>query len=213
MSKSSSTTIECPKCGNSQSFTIWNSINTDIDPTLKDSLVNRKLQQTDCEVCGHSSVVNYPMLYHDMSHKTLVYHLSGLNVEQLEAEEFEHLFDGYEFRTVDNWNGMIEKIKLLDANLDDRAIELFKMVVLGQLEVDLDSPLYFDEMLSNPEGKPVLSFILVGDEAARSFSVPMESFEHFEERVAASLDEIPLDDGKWQRIDRAYARDILDQST
>lgn len=213
MSKSSITPIECTNCGLIQDFTLWNSINADFDPTLKDSLINRKLQQTDCDSCGNTAVVNYPMLYHDMSHKTLVYHLADLKRTQLEQEGFETHFEDYQFRVVESWNELIEKIKLLDANLDDKVIELFKMVILGQLEASVDSPLYFDEFMSAPDGSPVLSFVLVEDGNLRSFSVPSESFDNFEEQVAESLNKLNAKNEKWETVDREFARKILDQNT
>ena len=65
MSKPEKQTVSCPKCGESISFTLWNSINTDMPNAIED-MISGKLFEVECGKCGYKTHVNYPMLFNDM---------------------------------------------------------------------------------------------------------------------------------------------------
>ena len=45
MSSCNTTRITCPKCQHPQDFTIWNSVNVDLDSSLKDRLLSGELSR------------------------------------------------------------------------------------------------------------------------------------------------------------------------
>jgi predicted RNA-binding Zn-ribbon protein involved in translation (DUF1610 family) len=58
--------IECPECGLKQKVNIYESVNVTHDPDLKEELLQGKINIFKCHKCGHQSIINNPLLYHDM---------------------------------------------------------------------------------------------------------------------------------------------------
>ena len=60
-------TLKCTKCGAENQFTIHESVNVTLDPELKPQVLNGSLFKMTCASCGTQIIVNYDILYHDMS--------------------------------------------------------------------------------------------------------------------------------------------------
>ena len=73
MSKSRIINILCPFCGEEIKFEIFDSVNVTVDPELKEKVLNLDIFKTHCDKCGKERIINYPMLYHDMSKNYMVY--------------------------------------------------------------------------------------------------------------------------------------------
>ncbi|QIB68981.1 hypothetical protein Ami103574_06435 [Aminipila butyrica] len=150
MSKCITNEIECPECGHKQDFVRWQSILADIDPQLKEQVLNGELFVFHCNSCGKKFPITYPCLYHDMGKHLMVYLAPGPEaVEEMNSllfqssEAFEHQAQqGYIYRAVSTVNEMAEKIMVRDMKLDDRVVEIIKMLVLfksGNEGMDVDS--------------------------------------------------------------------------
>ena len=55
MSKHYETTITCPKCGKEAPFRIWESINTTLDPEMKEKVKDRSAFLFTCPNCSEVS--------------------------------------------------------------------------------------------------------------------------------------------------------------
>ena len=66
MSRATSHEIECPECGHKQETHVWHSVNVSLDPELKEQLFNGKINLFACSECEQKSLINVPLLYHDM---------------------------------------------------------------------------------------------------------------------------------------------------
>lgn len=64
--------ITCPACQKEGSYTVWDSINVDLDPNMKQKVMDGSLFIWVCPNCGKSFNVPYSFLYHDMTHKLMV---------------------------------------------------------------------------------------------------------------------------------------------
>lgn len=140
MSQNSLEKITCPQCGKESSFTVWQSVNTDLDPEMKAAVKDLSIFRFTCPHCGYSAMVDYGMLYHQMRDKIMIqYAESDERVE--EAKSFfsgespqgklmslfgSSVYDGYLIRIVRSINELREKIEIFDAGLDDRIIEIYK---------------------------------------------------------------------------------------
>ena len=69
--------IRCPGCGKEHDFAIWNSINTALEPELKEKVMNGSLFRTVCPHCGQAIDVVYPCLYHQVEEKRMIYYAPG----------------------------------------------------------------------------------------------------------------------------------------
>jgi hypothetical protein len=58
--------IDCPNCGNKQKTDVWFTVNVTNNPDLKDELFDGKINMFSCAECEQKSLINVPLMYHDM---------------------------------------------------------------------------------------------------------------------------------------------------
>jgi hypothetical protein len=144
MSKRESVTIKCPSCGQENEFTIWHSINTVLNPEMKDAFKYGTAFQLHCTHCGNTTQVFYSCLYHQMDDKILIYLVGEDSAEEARALFGFHGNDDdsmisdfkkehYLYRVVTSINALEEKIRIFDAGKDDRAIEIYKKIIRENL--------------------------------------------------------------------------------
>ena len=172
--------ITCPKCQHTSDFTMWQSMNTSLDPELKAGVRDRTVFLFTCPECGAQTYIDYGFLYHQMEDRIMIHYAnSDENAEEIKEmlikrgnsdEDFDSMLnnmmrDSYLIRIVRSQNELREKLAVFDAGLDDRIIEIFKVIVLVQLQhknPDIKEPSlyffssdnkYYIQVIS--EGKPV----------------------------------------------------------
>ena len=143
MSQVSTQNVSCPHCNHEQNFTFWNSLNANLDPDAKQSLMDGSLFRFKCEKCGYEANVNYNILYHDMDHDTMVYLVDANSTEDVakvmsamsqyliadkDASGVSAELAKTRNRVVANANRLREKAIILDAGLDDRIVEIVKLL-------------------------------------------------------------------------------------
>lgn len=131
MSECRTEQITCPRCHYESPMTIWNSINADLDPELKERFLDGELFDWKCEVCGIETKVPFGTIYHDMEHRYMLFFDPWEdNRDTSEAEEIEmpegFNLPGYTFRWVYGMNALREKINTLSTGLNDIAVERMK---------------------------------------------------------------------------------------
>ncbi len=137
MTIASSRPVACPKCRQENQVEIHESI-TSHDRHLRDRLMSGALWTWRCTPCGHDNATTYPLLYHDMRAWCLIYYLDREVTEdpniiarmvpapdQLTA--LRRFNATYRFRLCRTLDDLMEKLRLLDAGLDDRAVEYLKL--------------------------------------------------------------------------------------
>lgn len=163
MSKHSMKEITCPQCGNKQNYMIWESLNGDLDPEAKKRLIDGTFFAFKCEQCGHEANIVYDILYHDMSHNTMVYFVHPDKVETTmkymsdAQKNMANMVSGVgdmannimktRNRIVTDQNRLREKAIIFEAGLDDRVIEIIKLLCWFEVSKKLtslpDDALYF----------------------------------------------------------------------
>jgi len=130
--------IACPRCGDVNPTTIWTSINADINPDLKQELLDGTFFSHDCSRCHYRFEVAQPLLYHDMRRTTLVHlvfpgeappSLTGVRMLLSQSPGL-----NYKLRLVGTVSDLVEKIAILDDSLDDRLVEAFKFALAEKLK-------------------------------------------------------------------------------
>ncbi len=158
MSKMHTDKITCPKCGNKHDFTFYDSVNTELDPDLKRDVRTGELFRFECPYCGTVADVVYQCLYHQVENRAMIFFIPNG-----ETEEAERLFKDsknrsvgmpgldayYKKRIVTTMNDFKEKLKLLDEDLDDRAVEIMKcllrIMMAGEEPEHEIQNMYFDK--------------------------------------------------------------------
>lgn len=137
MSKFSYSQVTCPKCNKIQKVKVWDSINVNLDTEQKENIMSGKLFQFICDECGFTTRVEYPCLYHDMDKNLVIYCIPNFSgdtkildkmLNKLKSDSLENSMKNYEFRVVKDTNKLAEKIKIFDEELDDRVIEIIKII-------------------------------------------------------------------------------------
>lgn len=139
MSLSSQEMITCPKCGHTSPFTVWQSINTMLDPEMKAAVRDFSAFTFVCPECGKRTLINYGFLYHQMEDRMMIYYAdtdenaerikSMLTQEKLPDMMKDIITENYLIRIVRSLNELREKLEIFDAGLDDRIIEIYKFFV------------------------------------------------------------------------------------
>lgn len=136
--------IQCPVCGTTGEFEMWTSLNTQLNPEKKEQLLSGALFQYICPHCGKSFNIDYPMLYHQMEDQIMIYYVVQEEDIQMVEEQFRGEFgdeeteitkvlkedmNSYLYRIVGSQRELMEKIRIFDADKDDRIVELVKRII------------------------------------------------------------------------------------
>lgn len=215
MSSSSTQTITCPNCQQQQSFTLWQSINVTLDPSLKERLKSGELTTFHCNHCGHAAEVVFSLLYHDMEKRWMIWLVPDGKLPSGMADGLPNKrLPGYLLRLVRSRNELIEKLSVLDTGMDDRIVAAIKLMLRQRLERDrgIELPLlYFDERVRQPAGSGELHFAWVGDAKVQGIAVSNEIYEALLANMNALL-QAPLGhQDSWLLTDDHYAAKLLAQ--
>ena len=131
-----SRSAECKHCRRQNQVEIHESI-TSHSAQLREKLISGEVWKWRCSHCAHENAAIYPLLYHDMRAWCLVYYLDRQITddpkvvarmvpppEQLTA--LRRFNATYRFRLCRSLDDFNEKLRILDAGLDDRAVEYLK---------------------------------------------------------------------------------------
>lgn len=126
--------IECPKCHRNGQFTVWDIMDTSTEPGLREKVFDGSAFVYTCPNCGKRLLMPYSSLYIAPSYQTAIffdfnspddydYHPLKLSHSTLIGLE------GYTLRYVMGLNKLREKIQILEAGLDDVAVERMKYMI------------------------------------------------------------------------------------
>ena len=92
--------ITCPACNTEGPYTIWDSVNVDLDPELKSKVMDGSLFTWVCPNCKKSFNAPYSFLYHDMTHNFMVYFDSEKSHIILFAEYLRVMENGLDMKAI-----------------------------------------------------------------------------------------------------------------
>lgn len=195
--------ITCPHCQAEHDHKVLDHINIDRNPELRAKVQDLSCFRVTCPNCGKTALVVYPCLYHDMANQFMVW----LWPEEGEAPraQFDPLA-GYTLRRVDSLNAFREKINILERGLDDRAVEIMKLLLFSQLNRDLDVvELLFHEL---DERTGELRFVAVLSDGAEQYAaMPGTVYQRLREDVETYL---YTPGGDFTVIDMTWANSALE---
>ena len=165
MSRSREEIIACPSCGHESPFTLWESINTVLNPELIEDVKTDKIFEFTCPNCGEVTQVIYPFLYHMMDKRKMIYFVDEDAVDETVemVNSLKEVIKDEEIRIVCNPNYFHEKIQIFEDDRDDRVIEIMKLVmeVSYTESPEYNGEEYNDMIYVNQEGKQ--SILILND--------------------------------------------------
>lgn len=170
-------TVCCPHCQAEQSYPALPAL----DPSMRTQIQDLSCFRIQCPNCGQTMLALQPCLYHDREARFMVWL----------APERENLPDfpcpiGYVLRCVCDLNSFREKINVLECGLDDRAVELMKLLLLGQLRHDLDVVELVFHALDAP-GRAIRFAAVLSDGAEQYAAMPLSVYQQLLDDVTTYL--------------------------
>lgn len=185
--------VRCPACQREHEAKLVQSINTRQDPALKAQLLAGDLNVLACE-CGKRTLLSATLLYHDPDREYFCQACPGGEAAMAQGEvAFKTIGNTGTRRLVPTQNALVEKVKLLEASLDDRIIEILKVLLLASRGDDINAVLLF-ERADRDAG--VITWFLLEDELL--LQSPLSAYDKLAPTVAPA-ETLDL------RIDRAWA--------
>jgi len=187
--------VRCPACGREQDSQLVQSINTRTEPAAKQRLLAGELNVLSC-ACGRRTQLAATVLFHDPDAAYWCQVCPGGEPAMAEGEAAFRVAgaDGTR-RLVPSLNALIEKVKLVDAGLDDWAIEMAKVLLLASREDrDLDLVLLFDSRDGD-----TLRWVLFEPGGPRAMASPLGVYTKLAGRPQGAPGPLEL------RVDRAWA--------
>lgn len=190
--------IECPHCHAEGEFDLWTSVNVDLDPELREKIFSEELFMYHCPTCGKITGIPAGTLYHDMSHKFMLF------FEFFKPEDFDYspmdmpegplgVQEGYTMRIVYDLMRLKEKIVILEHGLNDVAIERQKYMISHVIMPEIAQKgyeLYFAKTEEPDEefehGK--IFFFYDDEEKQQTITVRFAMDNYYEHKLACELD-------------------------
>lgn len=195
--------IECPHCHMETEHKVIDHINIDRNPELRAKVQDLSVFRVKCPNCSETVLAVHPCLYHDMANQFMVW--LWTEDGQVPKAEFDPLA-GYTLRVTDSLNTFREKINILERGLDDRTIEIMKLLLFAQLNRDLDVvELLFHEL---DERTGDFRFVAVLSDGAEQYAaMPGAAYQRLHADVETYL---YTPGGEFSRIDMTWAHQALE---
>jgi hypothetical protein len=189
--------VTCPACGEQRDGELVQSINTQTNPKDKQRLLDGELNVLACS-CGKRTQLAANLLFHDPEARYYCQVVPG-GEQAMEEAAAAFAVSGVSgtLRLVPTQNALVEKVKMLDAGLEDWAIEMTKVLLLASIG-ELDRVLLFESIDREAGMLRWVIFDQGGSTAERTGS-PIASYEKLAMREQGRPAATEL------RIDRAWA--------
>ena len=134
MAEAQNNMFTCPQCGEDGPLTMWTSINVAQDPDARRRVEDLSIFEWTCPNCQKTSLVLHPCLYHDVANEFMIWFAPNGEIQD-NTTDFSQL-DHCTLRTTHTPNEFREKVNVLERHLDDRALEMTKLILIMQLSRD-----------------------------------------------------------------------------
>lgn len=163
MSESSMEKITCPFCHIEHEFKRWRLIDTGTNPELSEQIRSGEIFKYVCPSCKSDYDMNYPFSYHQPDERLFFMYTNNKDDYELarkvmageqpsDDDSINELLGryGYTYRVIFGRDELYEKLLLADRGLDDRIMEIAKIVYGQQLaekqkEDSFDTIRYFKD--------------------------------------------------------------------
>lgn len=211
MSEKSTYTIQCPQCEAEQEVTLYDSINLLEAPALRDALMANQLNAVSCPHCGLVFRVDKQLLYHDPERRLMIFWFPG-NEEAYRTNRDEFLRSMNALQTVlpDDFEPptvhlvftrteLVERIYLLEADLEERIIEYIKYMMHSRNMDRLDPRR--KAILFNAEDSTEQSLCFITQDLE---TMQLESMMEFDRQAYDGLLEMFEDDAQATRLQELF---------
>ncbi|MGM9631424.1 CpXC domain-containing protein [Butyricicoccus sp.] len=177
MSNRHTISFTCPACRRAFTMTQWTNISPDDDPAIRKHVMTGDLFHHTCPHCGKRMMIAYNCLYQDRHKKFAV----SLQADR-SRPAVTPLLPGYQMRLECTLASFVERIRILDAGLDDMAFELYRTVVLAQVRRQHPERTVTSLRFDAVEGDDI--FLQAGQ--SEQVKLPLSSYQNIADKVKKS---------------------------
>ena len=202
MSTSHEVTYRCPYCGREFNITVYDSVNAQNDPDLRESCISGDLFRHSCPHCKKEFMIQNPLVYSDPAGKFLIWLSSEEPAQELRALAEPLVKQGFTLRRCATLQEFTEKIQIFEDGVSDIAAELARY----------DS---FIEFIDNRRGNPqdvtsveyqktedgVMKINVRTDDKGLSFLIP---YALLEEEINAESDRFEVNDADFPCVNSEW---------
>lgn len=200
MTQWNKTTVSCPACFEEGDFRICSFVDAKENSELKENIFDRSLFRYTCPECGEEILVSYPCTYFDEDKSFTVALLPEKDSTTAQAR-------GCTLRIVRSINEFVEKIALMEDGIDDRIIELYKIMLEDQFEEERQGSeilgIYYGGQ--EPETKALLFYIITGNAENCRAELSFDTYN----AIATQFEESSKSDADCTEINRLWAISAL----
>jgi len=207
MSRPAKETITCPKCGHNEEVIIWQSLNNMLSPDKANELLYGNLFGYTCPKCGDTTELCYSCLYHDMENHAMMQYVPDESQAEATATYLDDILDGClpqkdmddcecRYRIVFSHNSLREKARIFHDRLDDRAIEILKLMIDAMASESADEmgsfPIYYERVAGDDD----LEFVILADEILTTI-IPRATYDELRSEPRGGQDREYFVDRDW----------------
>ena len=199
-------TIECTKCNNVITQAAEEVVNATRNEDAKKRVIMKRIFEVRCPKCQNIHFVNRPFLYQDDEKRVLfVLASEGMDVDRFVKKNNVkgNYKKQYTLRVVRSINQLVEKVLLLENNINDKAMEVLKLFyVIGENNPNIRN-VYFEEVVGNR----IKLAVIMGDGRQLTTYADVTGLERV---VAINKRAINENKSDWEEINVKWAMDFYE---
>ena len=201
--------VICPKCGQKISATAYASINTDLAANVAETIISGERFNVKCPKCKNVIHLEYDLLYNDMKHNAMIWviHPNQEDYEEKISQIREFSPDFWDTtRLVPDMDSLREKVACLEAGVDDRIIELCK-ILLEKEAADQHPEFHVESVFYTYQGEKQLVLLYDADGKSLTCNLDPRLCSMFEGLYGKALEEMEKE--PYPVIDRDWAFEFM----
>lgn len=216
MSDTTPATLSCPRCDKALDFKTHEFIEFGLDADLKEKILKGTLFSAQCPDCGARFLAPFPVLVHVPAMNAMVQYSPLADGEKVEekaqaltaaiaeqADLFAEFMPGISkkmdlpVRLTMTPVEFFEKVAVLDAGLDDRVLEIMKVLMLQELATDPDWSDVRGFVFSRAKGEETFLAIDASRRAVAQFPFDRDMFDDLAKELTFADNRRVLIDARW----------------
>jgi hypothetical protein len=205
MSIAAETTVTCPFCQKRGPFLMHQSVTLSVDPSAKEKILSGELMRFVCGGCQKGTQVTHTLLVNDTKKNLMIYLVPG--TDDVRNKYIDALgpdggpgVAGCTTRLVADIPSLKDKMLAFEAGLDDRLLEVTKLVIKLQNPTLKDARLYFEGMQGEAIG-----LACVVEQGVQRISVAQSGTYTFMADKLGTAGVLSSDLGPWPLVGERWA--------
>lgn len=206
--------LTCPGCGAAGFLSSKSRICISEGHELREEVLSGSYFEWECPSCGKRYFYDDVFLYNDDIKRFMVYYVPGFDGQSFDVPTALKTDDAYDtkssvLRVAADFVSFIEKIRILEEGLDDRAIEAIK-TVYSSVHSESGGDKIYDMIFDETGESGTLCFSVFLEDEDFAVDIPRAAYEQTVRDFSSLFCE--PDEKRFLRIDQKWLKETLGQS-